>query len=76
MGRSLNAVEEKVLEIAKDFEKSHYDWAAPNIQFKGWPETDRYMSVELGISSAIQHLLRVGAITRTGRGTYRITRDV
>lgn len=67
--RDLNETEERVLATAREIEAERMGlWSGPSIQFKGWPEVKGYRSKELGITVAIQTLVRRGLVKRYPHG--------
>jgi hypothetical protein len=66
--RDPKEMEALVLKHARKIENSNGWWGAPHIQFSAFPETDRFRSKELGISAAIQRLIRQGKVRRVERG--------
>lgn len=69
MRRPLNETEKMVLRRASEFEAANSrSWAAPDIQRAEYPEETRFRSVELGITPAIQRLVRLGLVERVSRG--------
>lgn len=79
MRRPLNDTEKMVLRRAREFEQAEgRNWAAPDIQRAEYPHETRFRSVELGISPAIQRLVRIGLVKRIGRGFpayYRVAQQ-
>lgn len=63
--RDLNETEKRVLSIARELETERMGlWKGPSIQHKGWPEVKGFRSKELGITAAIQTLVRRGLVKR------------
>ncbi|MDP0495702.1 MAG: hypothetical protein Q7Q73_05790 [Verrucomicrobiota bacterium JB024] len=73
MKRDPKEMEALVLEHARKVEDSDGWWSAPLIQFSAFPGLGVYRSKELGISAAIQRLIRQGKVRRVERGMYKLT---
>ena len=72
--RELTYIEKNIIRTARNFEMgTQSDWGAVNILFRGWPEIKEFRCKQLGISAAIQNLIRLGLVKRTGYGRYLLT---
>lgn len=70
-------LEDTVLELGRrQLAAGRGAFSARQILRAGWPEVDGRLAVKMGISQALQNLIRKGLIERIDRGLYTVAEEV